>query len=180
MNSRLLCQGYDMDSFLYYIDNDIKKAWYIVAEWYLDDLYELLDENDIEITLTMSPDEAITHLGNAFYDGYRRLYSWNRCNTKQIFPDFDTESSDKQITAWKYEVWPDIISCMIEVYHNLGNDIKIQYDASFANDFLSLCGTVDLRTIYGMIYKNNDDTDRSSIGSNEEHSDAEYDSEHSH
>ena len=36
----------------------------MVAEWYLDDLYELLDNNDIQITLTISPDEAIELLGN--------------------------------------------------------------------------------------------------------------------
>lgn len=166
--------------FLHYIDNDIKKAWYIVAEWYLDDLYTLLKENDIEIMLTMSPYEAIVHLGDNLYTGYRRLYCINRDKIKQNIQDFDNESTNAQRDIWNCEVWPDIISCMIEVSHNLTNDLKHQYDSTFANDFLSLCGSIDLRTIHGMIYKNNDVLDSSSIRSNEEHSDAEYDSEHSY
>ena len=180
MDNHLLSERYGNDPLLYYIDHDIKKAWHIVAEWYLDDLYTLLENNSIEIMLTMSPYEAITHLGNTFYTGYRRLYSINRYKTQQKIPDFDTESSDKQRNVWNCEVWPNIISCMIEVSHNLANDLKYQYDSTFANDFLSLSGSVDLRTIHGMIYKNNDVSDSSSIGSNEEHSDADYDSEHSH
>lgn len=173
MNSRLL-----YDTFLYYIDNDIKKAWYIVADWYLDDLYQLLNDRDINIVLTMSPDEAVTHLGNAFYTGYKRLYSFNR--TRQKYIDFDTESTDPEKREWRYEVWPDIISCMIKVSDNIGNDLKHQYNESFANDFLFLSGSVDSRTIYGMIFKNNNDPDDTSVESNGDHSDAEYDSEHSH
>jgi len=178
MNSRLLYEEYGNNTFLYYIDNDIKKAWHIVADWYLDDLYQLLDSKDINIVLAMSPDETVTHLGNAFYTGYRKLYSFNR--TQQNYIDFDTESTETERYKWRHEVWPEIISCMIEVSYNLANHLKHHHNESFANDFLSLSGSVDLRTVYGMIYKNDNDLDETSVGSNEEHSDAEYDSEHSH
>lgn len=176
INNHLL---YENDPFLYYINHDVKKAWHIVAKWYLDDLYKLLEKNGIDIVLTMSPNEAITHLGNTFYTGYRRLYNINRFKIQQNIPDFDTESTDTQRKIWKQEVWPDIISCMIEVSYNLVEYLKYNYNSSFASDFLSLSGSVDLRTIYGMIYKNNDQPDNSSIESTEEYSDVEYDSEHS-
>lgn len=175
MDTRLLNEKYENDTFLYYIDNDIKKAWYIVANWYLDDLYQLLNSRNIDITLAMSPDEAVIHLGKAFYTGYTKLYSWNR--TKQSYIDFDKESTETERYKWRHEVWPEILSCMIEVSYNLANDLKQRYDNSFVDDFLSLSGSVDLRTIYGMIFKNDNGLDGSSVESNGGHSYAEYDSE---
>jgi hypothetical protein len=151
-----------MDPLMNMISYDPKKAWEMVAEWYLDDLYRLLHEKNIEVVLALSPEEAITHLGKYMYKGQRHLYAWNRYHTTIEYPDLDTESTDIEIREWRENVWSEIIPCMIEVSHSIGETLKYKYDTSFANDFLSLSGSVDNRVIYGMFIKNSRDQEEDS------------------
>jgi hypothetical protein len=163
-----------MSIFLDYIDNQPLKAWEIVAEWYLNDLFDLLDKKDIHIMLTMSPNKAIDYLGRNFYKGHKRLYSLDRVRTRVIYSDFDTESDEYQVMEWKSEVWHDILECMSEVSYDLHECLKYEYDQGFANDFLSMVGNVDARTIYGILYKRIEDPDIDTNSENGSLTDGDY------
>lgn len=174
---RVIREQYGNDRFLYSLDHDIKAAWHMIAQWYMDDLFDMLEDREIKLVLTMSPDDAIVHLGNMFYKGYSRIHTPGVRKNVQDFPDFDTESTSDQIKVWREEVWSEVITCMIEITHSLTEYLREDYDTPLANDFLSLCGSYDIQTIYGFVLKNTEDPDDSSTSTNEDPSDTEYDSE---
>lgn len=149
-----------------------RKIWNVISEMYLDKLFSRIVDKEIDIVLTMSPSQAIDNLGKHLHDGHRMLYSWTRYRNPIEYPDFDTESTPEQVNAWRDEVWPEILLCMIDVSYDIGEYLKYHYDEKFANDYLSLAGKVDYEVIYGMIFKNTEDQDndsQSDIGSDSDY-----------
>lgn len=154
----------DQTKFLYAIDNDPQFAWYMVAEWYLTDLFASFEEQNISIVLTMPPENAISHLARYFY-----IVQYREIN----YPEFDRDSTETQMRDWRQKVWPKIVDCMDSVSYRLGEEIKNRYDTQFANEFKSLVGKVDIEVIYGIIYKNINEAEEST----ESEGDSEYENE---
>jgi hypothetical protein len=177
MNERVLEDKYGGDMLLYYIDHDPQEAWHMIARWYFDNLCDSLQKRGIDIVLTMPYEHAIACLGKQFYTGYSRLYALNRYSKQQTFHDYDTETSKEERTKWREEVWDGILTCMIEVSNLIGDYLKHYYDSSFANDYFSLLGVVDARTIYGLVYKTTEDLDDSSDHSQSDFTDGDYDTD---
>ena len=143
------------DRFLQCIRYNPRKAWDMVAESFLTDLFGLLDERGIRATLAIEFEDAISNLGKHLNAGDITLYSINRYKrTTRRYPEYDTISTREQVLKWREQVWPDIIDCMNVVSSDICDTIKKVYASDFANDYYSMVGVVDMLSVYGMFYKN--------------------------
>ena len=143
------------DRFIQCIRYNPRKAWDMVAESFLNELFELMEERNIYATLVIDFEDAISNLGKHLYDGDNTLYSINRYNgIVRRYPEYDTISTRGQRLEWDEQLWPDIIDCMNVVSSDIGDTIKKVYASDFANDYFSMVGDVDMLSVYGMFYKN--------------------------
>lgn len=131
--------------------------WTNIAERYLEIFFGITDSKGMNLKLVISSDDAVTYLANHFRraDEYRESLLGFECN------DCDTFSTEEQREQWFSEKWEGIFEAMQETSYFITNEIHRNSTGNHSNRFYRLAGTVDLKAIRGILYKNLDEKDDS-------------------
>lgn len=131
--------------------------WERIAERYLEIFFGITDSKGMNLVLIISSDDAIKYLAKSFRraDTYHGSLLAFECN------DWDTFSTPEQQKEWFDEKWDGIINAMQETSSFIVKEILDYSTRLNSNRFYRLVGTVDLKAIRGILYKNLDEPDDS-------------------
>ena len=131
--------------------------WERIAERYLEIFFGITDSKGMNLVLVISSDDAIKYLAKSFRraDTYRGSLLGFECN------DWDTFSTPEQQKEWFVQKWDGIINAMQETSSFVVKEILDYSTRLNSNRFYRLVGTVDLKAIRGILYKNLDEPDDS-------------------